>query len=50
MEQREYFGNIYAAKPFMDELDRKGITYWWEIDDGADKHSGICVIWEKDGV
>ena len=48
IEKREYFGNIYAARPFMDDLERRGITYWVETDDGGDKYSGICVIWEED--
>ena len=48
IEKREYFGNIHAARPFMRKLEEDGIAYWVETEDGADKYSGICVIWEVD--
>ena len=48
IEKREYFGNIYAARPFIRKLEEEGKDYWIEEDEGADKYSGICVIWEED--
>ena len=50
IEKREYFGNIHAARSFMRELEEKGITYWIEEDEGADKYSGICVVWEEEPI
>ena len=46
MEHREYFGNIYAAHQFIQELISQGISYWIEYDEHADKYSRVCVIWE----
>ena len=46
MEHREYFANLYHAHAFISELIEKGISYWIEEDEWADKDSKICVIWE----
>lgn len=46
MEHREYFANLYHAHQRISELIAEGIDYWVEIDEGADKDSKVCVIWE----